>query len=136
MTIVVCDMQLEDTKVQCIMWRELNEVMQRNGVEKPNFKGFMADSAQANWNAVRIVYGSGDPKVPIENRERTCLLHWTTSLNRHTQKHIKPDMQDQYNHLYSNTRIPRRWMRQNQDTLPSGPSGYLQELLLKMPFET
>jgi hypothetical protein len=24
-------------------------------------------------------------------------------------------------------------MRQNQDTLPSGPGGYLQELLLKMP---
>jgi hypothetical protein len=84
MTIAVCDMQSEDTKVQCIMWRELNEVMQRKGVEKPIFKGFMADSAQANWNAVRIVYGSGDPKVPIENRERTCLLHWTTSLNRHT----------------------------------------------------
>jgi hypothetical protein len=34
------------------MWRELNEVMQRNGVEKPIFKGFMADSAQANWNVV------------------------------------------------------------------------------------
>ena len=45
MTIAVCDMQSEDTKVQCIMWKELNEVMQRNGVEKPNFKGFMADSA-------------------------------------------------------------------------------------------
>jgi hypothetical protein len=73
--------------------------MQRNGVEKPNSKGFMADSAQANWNAIRIVYGSGDPKVPMENREHTCLLHWTTLLNRHTQKHIKPDMQDQHNCL-------------------------------------
>jgi hypothetical protein len=29
--------------------------MRKNVVEKPNFKGFMADSAQANWNAVRIV---------------------------------------------------------------------------------
>ena len=81
MTIAICDMQAEYTKVQCTMWREFNEVMQRNGVEKPNFKGFMADSAQANWNAVQIVYGSGDPKVPIKNRERTCLLHWITSLN-------------------------------------------------------
>jgi hypothetical protein len=43
-------------------------------------QSFMADSAQANWNAIRIVYGSGDPKVPMENRECTCLLLWTTSL--------------------------------------------------------
>jgi hypothetical protein len=49
--------------------------MAKNGVENTNFKGFMADSAQANWNAVRIVYGSGDPKVPMENRECTCLLY-------------------------------------------------------------
>jgi hypothetical protein len=68
-------------------------------MEKPNFKGFMADSAHANWNAVQIVYGSGNPKVPMENRERTCLLHWTTLLNRYTHKHIKPDMQDQHNLL-------------------------------------
>jgi hypothetical protein len=27
MTIAVCDIQLEDTKVQCIMWRELNELI-------------------------------------------------------------------------------------------------------------
>jgi hypothetical protein len=84
MTIAVCDMQFEDTKVQCIMWRELNNLMAKNGVENTNFKGIMADSAQANWNAVRIVYGSSDPKVPMENREHTCLLHWTTSLKRHT----------------------------------------------------
>jgi hypothetical protein len=69
MTIVLCDMQLEDRKVQCILWRELNNLMRKNGVENPNFKGFMADSAQANWNAVQIVYGNGDAKVPMENRE-------------------------------------------------------------------
>jgi hypothetical protein len=75
MTIAICDMQLEDTKVQCIMWRELNDLMAKNGVENTNFKGFMADSVHANWNAIRIVYDSGDPKVPMENQKRTCLLH-------------------------------------------------------------
>jgi hypothetical protein len=74
--------------------------MRKYGMENPNFKGFMADSAQANWNVVRIIYGSGDPKVPMENREHTCLLHWTTSLKRHTLKYIKPEMQDQHNRLY------------------------------------
>jgi hypothetical protein len=68
MTIAVCDMQSKDTMVQCIMWRELNDLMAKNGVENTNFKGFMVDNAQANKNAVRIVYGSGDPKVPMENR--------------------------------------------------------------------
>jgi hypothetical protein len=34
------------------MWRELNDFMRKNSVENPNFKGFMADSAQANWNVV------------------------------------------------------------------------------------
>jgi hypothetical protein len=92
MTITVCDMQSEDMKAQYIMWRELNDLMAKNGVENTNFKGFMADSTQANWNAVRIVYGSGDPKVPMENRERTCLLHWTTSLKRYKQNFIKLDM--------------------------------------------
>ena len=67
MTIAICDMQLEDTKVQCIMWRELNDLIRKNSVENPIFKGFMVDNAQANWNVVQIVYSSGDPKVPIEN---------------------------------------------------------------------
>jgi hypothetical protein len=65
MTITICDMQSEDTKVQCIMWRELNDLMRKNSVENPNFKGSMADSTQANWNVVRIVYGNGVSKVPI-----------------------------------------------------------------------
>jgi hypothetical protein len=62
-------------KVQCIMWKELNDLMRKYSVENTNFKSFMADSAQANWIAVRIVYNSGDPKVPMENREHTYLFH-------------------------------------------------------------
>jgi hypothetical protein len=45
MIIAVCNMQPEDTEVQCIMWRKLNKLMKKNVVEKPNFRGFMADSA-------------------------------------------------------------------------------------------
>jgi hypothetical protein len=48
MTIVVCVIQSKDTVVQCIMWRKLNKVMKKNGMEKPNFKGFIADNVQAN----------------------------------------------------------------------------------------
>ena len=52
MTIAVCDMQSEDVAAQIVFWRNLNAVVMRHGVEEPNFKGFMADSTQANWNAV------------------------------------------------------------------------------------
>jgi hypothetical protein len=93
MTISTCDMQSEDTKIQVQFWRCLNVVMTRHGIDHPNFKGFMADSAMANWNAVRIVYGNGSANDKMENRERTCLLHWTTSLHLHTQKHIKEAFQ-------------------------------------------
>jgi hypothetical protein len=70
MTIACCNFQSEDKDAEVLFWHNLNYVMARHGIPKPHFKGFMADSAQANWNAVRIVYGSGDPKVPIDGRER------------------------------------------------------------------
>ena len=75
MTIAVCDMQSENYTAQVLFWKNLNSVVQRHGVDDIQFKGFMADSAQANWNAMRIVYGGGDPAIRMENRERTCLFH-------------------------------------------------------------
>jgi len=33
------------------------------------FKGFMVDNAQANYNVVRIVFGPlGDPSQPLHNK--------------------------------------------------------------------
>jgi len=69
MTIAVCNMQFKDTEGQVIMWRCLNRVMEKNGLPNTNFKGFMADSAQANWNAIRIVYGSEDPSMKMVDQE-------------------------------------------------------------------
>ncbi len=57
------------------MWTKLNETMLKHKFPKLNFKGFMVDSAQANWNMVRIVYGSGDPSIKMVDKERTCLFH-------------------------------------------------------------
>jgi hypothetical protein len=75
MTIAVCDMQSEDAAAQSVLWKNLNVVVAKHGVPKPKFKGFMADSAQANWNAVRIIYGSGDAVIPMKDQERTCLFY-------------------------------------------------------------
>ena len=99
MTIAICDMQSEDVAAQTVFWRNLNAVLERYGVENLNFKGFMANSAQANWNAVRIVYGSGDPAVRIQGRERTCLFHWTQLMEKHTMADIRVDLQSLHRQL-------------------------------------
>jgi hypothetical protein len=70
--------------------------MTQHGVNKVNFKGFMADSAQVNWNVVRIIYGSGDASEKMVDRERTCLVHWTQSLEKHTKANIRQDLQYQH----------------------------------------
>ncbi len=45
LTITVCDRYFENIKVQQLMWIKLNEMMLKHGFPKPNFKGFMANSA-------------------------------------------------------------------------------------------
>jgi hypothetical protein len=43
MTIVICDIQSKDIKVQQIMWTKLNEMMLKKRFPKPKFKGFSID---------------------------------------------------------------------------------------------
>jgi hypothetical protein len=50
MIITICNMQLKDMNAQCVMWQKLNKVMVKNGVLHTNFKGFMANGVQTNWN--------------------------------------------------------------------------------------
>jgi hypothetical protein len=45
----------------------------------------MADSAQANWNVVCIIYRTWDLNVKFINKERACPFHWTQSLDQHTK---------------------------------------------------
>jgi hypothetical protein len=99
MTITVCDMQSEDAAAQMVLWKNLNDVMARHGVPEPKFKEFMADSAQVNWNAVRVIYGSGDATIPMKDQERTCLFHWAQSLEKHTKADIRADLQYQHRQL-------------------------------------
>jgi hypothetical protein len=59
----------------------------------------MADSVQANWNAVRVIYGSGDATIPMKDQEKTYLFHWAQSLEKHTKADIRADLQYQYRQL-------------------------------------
>ena len=76
--------------------------MAKNGVSKVNFKGFMADNAQANWIAVRMIYGDGDPTLPMVARERICFFHWSASLDKVIQKYIKPSLMFQHKQIRKN----------------------------------
>jgi hypothetical protein len=99
MTIACCDMQSEDTAAQIVFWKNLNAVMERHDIPNPQFKGFMADSAQANWNAVRIIYGNGNPADRMEDRERTCFFHWSQSFEKHNKQFIAEEFRDQHKRL-------------------------------------
>ena len=101
LTITCCDMQSEDAWAQTIFWENLNVVMLENGVPNVNFKGFMADSAQANWIDARKIYRDGDPSVPLEGHEHACFFHWSTNLDKITQKHIWPSLQHEHKQIYA-----------------------------------
>ena len=58
-------MHSKDATTQTLFWENLIVVMVENGVSSMCFKGFMEDSAQANWNGVRKIYSDGDPSLPM-----------------------------------------------------------------------
>ena len=96
MTIAVCDMQSDSSNAHTQVWLSKLNILDKNGMSNVNFKGFMCNSAQINFNVVRILFGSGDPTVPMENKERTCQFHWRMSLECHTKQLIRLDLQAKY----------------------------------------
>ena len=81
------------------MWQSMLAVMEKHGVLNVNFCGFMAESAQTNFNAVREIFGSGNKSQSMENKERICLFYWTMTLDRHIKRYIRPKLQDMHNRL-------------------------------------
>jgi hypothetical protein len=69
MTIAICDMQSEDAATQSVLWKNLNVVLARHGILERKFKGFMADSPQASWNAIQVIYRSRDAAIPMKDQE-------------------------------------------------------------------
>jgi hypothetical protein len=49
--------------------------MKKRGVQNVDFKGFMVDCVEGSFNAIKTLFGSGDPKLLMENQECTCLYH-------------------------------------------------------------
>ena len=104
MTICVCDMMHEMADAQEQMWLSMIDLLSRHGVENVNFKGFMADSAQANFNVVMKIFGSGDRSIPMEGKERIYQFHWSMALDRHTRQLIKSKLQARHIELCNDYR--------------------------------
>ena len=96
MTIVVCDMMCEMAEAQEQMWLSMLAILKEHGLMDVNFKGFMAHSAQANFNVGRKIFGSSNKNIPMPNKERTCQFHWTMALDRHTKQLIKLELQSRH----------------------------------------
>ena len=46
-----------------------------------------------------MIYGNGDPTLPMVARKRTRLFHWSASLDKVTQKYSKPSLQFQHKQI-------------------------------------
>ena len=79
--------------MQMVFWKNLNDVIAKHDVPKPKFKGFMVDSAQTNWNAIRVIYNSGNATISMKDQERTYLFYWTQFLEKHTKANIHANLQ-------------------------------------------
>lgn len=53
------------------------KVVQKHGMDDPNFKGFMANNTHANWNALRNIFGSWDPTNAMFGKTYMPFFHWT-----------------------------------------------------------
>ena len=51
------------------MWFSMLALLKVHGLTIVNFKGFMVDSAQLNFNAVWKIIGSGDKNIPMPNKK-------------------------------------------------------------------
>ena len=81
--------------------------MERNDVVEPNFKGFMADSVQVNWNAVRVIYDNGKKEDRMDDREITCQFYWTQSMVKYTEKYIPEELWEQHKKMCHKYRTAR-----------------------------
>ena len=57
------------------MWLSMLALLDQYGIRNVNFKEFIADNVQTNFNAVRRIFGSKDKSVPMEEKKRNSLVN-------------------------------------------------------------
>lgn len=109
MTITTCDMKAKDKLPQGLFWKLINnKTCLKYGIETVDFRGFMADGVQTNWNAVREVYSEGKPN-PL--KEQTCCFHWEENLKRHSIDLVAIEFREESKKRCRSGRTPRHLRR-------------------------
>src|SRR5450759_4214684 len=96
----VCELVSKDIEALQTAWRVMRRVCAGHGIEKVEFCGFIADNAQAGWNAIRTEFWGG--KVN-EHRERFDSFHLAQSVHR-VKKLIIPGQQAHFKLLLDSLR--------------------------------
>ncbi|CAM6096701.1 unnamed protein product [Calypogeia fissa] len=93
-TIFTCELKAQDPLSQETPWRLMVNIAIRNGVPKVTIKGFMADNAEAGWEAVRNVFFNGkrDP-----NRD---LFHFKQSFVWHAKEGIPTGKREEHETMW------------------------------------
>lgn len=67
-------MESKDGATLTLFWENMDVVMAYKKVTIVFLKGFMADNAKTTYNVVRMIYGDGDPRLPMVGCEHTCFF--------------------------------------------------------------
>jgi hypothetical protein len=132
MIVAVCDMQSEDAAAQSVLSKNLNTVMAKHGILESKFKGFMANSTQANWNTIRVIYGKGDVTIPMKDQERTYFFQGIQSLEKHTKALFVLTSKTNTGNSIGSTRMQLHLLNPRLLTLPFEYGGFPLELLQSM----
>ncbi|CAM6096679.1 unnamed protein product [Calypogeia fissa] len=92
-TIFTCELKAQDPESQETAWRLMVDVASRNGVREVNIKGFMADNAEAGWQAVHRVFFNG---LPDPSREQSDLFHFKQSFVLHANEGIPFEKREEH----------------------------------------
>ncbi|CAM6084792.1 unnamed protein product [Calypogeia fissa] len=96
-TIFTCELKAQDAESQETAWRLMVDIAKRHGVREVTIKGFMADNAEAGWQAVRRVFFNGKPKP---TRERSDLFHFKQSFVRHAKEGVPFNKREEHERMW------------------------------------
>jgi hypothetical protein len=95
-TIFICELVSEDAHSLQTAWKVMRKICEKNDLGDVQFCGFIADNAQAGWNAIRNEFWGG--KVNFE-KERSDAFHWSQSVELMTRRGILVAQRNEHKRL-------------------------------------
>ncbi|CAM6085929.1 unnamed protein product [Calypogeia fissa] len=100
-TIFTCELVSQDITSLQTAWKVMRRICKDHGLLNVKFTGFMADNADAGWNAIWNEFWNGNV---CPRRERSDSFHWAQSVERVTKKYIQPTSRAEHKRLLDSLR--------------------------------